>query len=138
MFIIFPMSMFHFFTRKMYKEQRAGSSSLGFKLVWNASSLALETILQGTYQWFFWPPCLSHLNSCPKFCFKTCSICSYHSILSAWVQGLAVKPFLVLQRTYQIWLYSLTCHFWQIISYLRDVCSSLSITLFPMGFRDVS
>lgn len=39
---------------------------------------------QCAYQRFLCrPPCLSHLNSCPKF-LKTCSVCSSPIILSPW------------------------------------------------------
>lgn len=52
--------------------------------------------------------------------------------------GFGSEPFLVVPPTSQIWLCPPTCHFWQIMSYLRDICSSVSITLFPMRFRNVS
>lgn len=91
-----PCSVFFFFYSKdvvQGKEPWTGTFSLGFKFVWSLLTGSVDFTVQYTYQWFFsWPPCLSHLHSCPKVCFKTCSICSHPTVLSAWAQGLAVNP----------------------------------------------
>ena len=119
------------------KEHCTGSSRLGFHFIRNVSSLAPQSRLLSAHTRFFCrPPCLSHLNSCPKM-LKTCSICSYPIILSPRIQGLAVNPFLFFHLPTKHGFTPLPCHFWQLTSYLRDICLSVSITLFPMGFRNV-